>query len=285
METLLWLVGIVVAGAAGWFFARSSGPDVEAEVTRRADQRVATVLDGLATDLEAGEIPTGAGDPPGMERVRAALEEGWALRDEERRRALREALGRIAAFLREEVEAPLREVRGPASAPVRDGVDHALGALQDLEFYLREPLTPDETHDLIPVVQQVTREFTSDWDVAVRFQRQAEPVRARIHRDSFLDALYLLLHNAGQFGEGQTVDVQVEEQAGRAVVTIRDRGPGFTPEALDRAHDLFYSTTESGLGLGIPFARRIVESFGGDVDLRNLPDRGGAEVRLSLPSA
>ena len=77
-------------------------------------------------------------------------------------------------------------------------------------------------------------------------------------------------------------DLTVEAEGGRAVIEIRDRGPGFTAEALERAHDLFYTTTESGLGLGIPFARKIIESFGGDIDLANLPE-GGAKVSLSLP--
>ena len=100
-----------------------------------------------------------------------------------------------------------------------------------------------------------------------------------------MDAFYLLLNNAGRFGGGKTVDVVVSEEKGKARVSIRDQGDGFTEEALKRAHDLFYTTTESALGLGIPFARKIVESFGGDIELENRPDGGGAEVTLSLPLA
>jgi two-component system sensor histidine kinase CreC len=110
------------------------------------------------------------------------------------------------------------------------------------------------------------------------------PVRAHIHKDTFLDAVYLLLHNAGQFGKGATVEVTVAQQDSKAVVTIRDRGPGFTPEALDRARDLFYTTSPTSLGLGIPFARKIIESFGGEIRLRNM-DGGGAQVELFLPAA
>ena len=79
--------------------------------------------------------------------------------------------------------------------------------MKDLEFFLREPLTPDETHHLVPVVQQVTREFTQDWEISVRLKASERPVKAQIHRGSFMDALYLLLHNAGQFGEGKAIDV------------------------------------------------------------------------------
>jgi signal transduction histidine kinase len=219
-----------------------------------------------------------------MTGVREALDRQWSVKNEEREQALREALGRIAAFLREGVEKPLRGAVAADPKLLRQGVEDALGSLEDLGFFLREPLTPDETHDLGPVVQQVTREFTRDWDVSVRLKTEGRPIRARIHRESFMDALYLLLHNSGQFGNGETVDVTLGVEGDRAVLSVRDRGPGFTPEALERAHDLFFTTTETGLGLGIPFARKIIESVGGGIALRNVPD-GGAEVTLTLPVA
>jgi signal transduction histidine kinase len=215
----------------------------------------------------------------------AALERGWAPRNEERERSLQEALGRIAAFLRDQVRAPLQKAlsRGGPEA-LRDGAERAMGGLDDLEFFLREPLTPDEVHNLVPMIQQVTREFAADWEITIRLRLDDKPVRAHIHRDTFLDAVYLLLHNAGQFGKGETVDVTVLRDGEQAKVLIRDRGPGFSAEALERAHDLFYTTTPSALGLGIPFARKIVESFGGRILLRNVPS-GGAEVELALPAA
>ena len=243
------------------------------------------VLLALAADLRAGRLPDDeGGSPEGLAAVREALDLRWATRNEEREQALREALGRMAAFLRAGVRDPLRRALTGDADHLREGAATAVGAVEDLEFFLREPLTPDETHNLVPVVQQVTREFTADWEIAVRLRASDRPVRAHIHRDSFMDALYLLLHNAGQFGGGKTIDVTVAEADGEAVVAVRDHGAGFTPEALERAHDLFYSTTESGLGLGIPFARKVVESLGGDIELRN-PQDGGAEVRVSLPLA
>lgn len=274
--TIGWIAGIVIAGAAGWLLGKAVS----------GGRPTQDALTGLAQDLRLGRRPaTGKDAPEGMAAVRAALDEGWTALNEERERALGEALGRIAAFLRAEIRGPLEGSVAADESRLRDGVRRALGALDDLDFFLREPLTPDETHNVIPIVQQVTREFTADWEVAVRLQVADRPVRARIHHDSFMDAFYLLLHNAGRFGGGKTVDVVVSEEAGEARVSIRDQGDGFTEEALQSAHDLFYTTTESALGLGIPFARKIIESFGGDIELKNRPDGEGAEVTLSLPVA
>lgn len=273
VTTLLWIGAVAVALFFGWFLGRG----------RERPDPLVEPLDRLASGLADGRLPA-AGAPAEVERVREAVERAWVPRDVEREESLKQALGRIAAFLEESVEAPLRKVLDGDRALLREGADRALRGLADLEFYLREPITPDETHDLVPLVQQVVRDFIADWEVAVRFTAPATPVRAHIHRDTFLDALYLVLHNAGHFSGWKTVDVQVEAQNGRVAVRIRDRGPGFTPESLARARDLFYTTKPAGLGLGIPFARKIIEGFGGQLELTNR-DGGGAEVTLGLPAA
>jgi signal transduction histidine kinase len=80
------------------------------------------------------------------------------------------------------------------------------------------------------------------------------------------------------------VQLTLGEEGGRAFLRVQDSGPGFTAEALLKAMDPFYSTSPGGLGLGLPHARRAVNSQGGEVFLRN-GERGGAEVEIRLPLA
>ena len=130
-------------------------------------------------------------------------------------------------------------------------------------------------------MQHVAREFATDQDVGVRIQLAEASVRATVNAQVLMDSLYLVLHNAGRFGGGATVDVTVQAVDGRALVTVRDRGEGFTEEAFKRAFDPFYSTSKEGLGLGLPHARMLIEGMGGRVELSNVPD-GGAEVEVSF---
>jgi signal transduction histidine kinase len=270
------IVGIVLGLALGWFLGARRTPD----------DPYREPLAGLASELDEGRLRAARPDEPdGIVAVRRAVERHWSPGNETRQEALDQALGRIAAFIEESVQKPLESGRDGDAALMSEAIGRALGGISDLEFFLRDPITPDETHNLTPLIQQVTREFIADWEVGVRFMAQQFPVRAHIHRDTFMDAVYLLLHNAAQFGgEAGSVEVRVEEKDGRASVEILDQGPGFSEEALERARDLFYTTRESALGLGIPFARKIVEGFGGNLELENRPE-GGARVRLLLPSA
>lgn len=99
-----------------------------------------------------------------------------------------------------------------------------------------------------------------------------------------LEQLFLnLILNAVQAARaGTEVRVVARREAGRAVVEVRDRGPGLSPEMLGRAFEPLVSGRDGGTGLGLTVCRRIVEALGGSVRLENRPE-GGAVARVELP--
>ena len=130
--------------------------------------------------------------------------------------------------------------------------------------------------------QRVTREFAGQSTVLVKVEAPQEPIPVQVEAEPVKDAVFLVLHNAGEFGEGQPVQVRLGVQDGMGAITVTDQGPGFTAEALLKAMDPFYSTTEDGLGLGLPHARRAINAQGGEIFLRNV-EGGGGEVEIRLP--
>jgi len=261
--------------------ARASGFEAgRAEAGAEAERQMRTIVDAIARGRrpEIGDARSAAGE------LQRALEAGWAPRDQERQAALREAVGRVSAFLKNAVRPPLAGASPSADAQeLRERIERALGAIQDLDFFTKEPVLDGETKDLAAIVQQVTREFAHDQGVGVRISLDDRPVRARVNAAALMDALYLVLHNAARFGGAATVDAAVLTEGGAARIRVRDRGPGFSEEALRKAFDPFYSTAEDGLGLGLPHARRIVEGMGGRIELRNAAS-GGGEVEISFPA-
>ena len=67
--------------------------------------------------------------------------------------------------------------------------------------------------------------------------------------------------------------------------TIEDSGPGVAPTHLPRLFDSFFTTKESGMGMGLPISRSIVEAHGGHIRADNDSVLGGARFTFTLPSS
>jgi nitrogen fixation/metabolism regulation signal transduction histidine kinase len=92
-----------------------------------------------------------------------------------------------------------------------------------------------------------------------------------------------LLKNARESGsEPADIELAVSLAAQGFAIEVRDRGPGFSVAALENALVPFYSTKETGTGLGLTLCREIVEAHGGRLRIGNR-EGGGALVALWLP--
>jgi signal transduction histidine kinase len=104
-------------------------------------------------------------------------------------------------------------------------------------------------------------------------------------------ALDNLLDNARKYGgdSRSAIRVDARQENGQAVIAVSDGGAGIPPEELELIFDPFYRGTtararETGFGLGLALARRIVEAHGGSIRASNVPG-GGARIEMRLPAA
>ncbi len=73
-----------------------------------------------------------------------------------------------------------------------------------------------------------------------------------------------------------------KDASGGVLVTVRDSGPGLSPESLDRLFDAFYTTKPTGMGMGLSICRSSVEAQGGRIWASR--DVGpGATFQFTLP--
>jgi len=278
MTEAVYLVGGILAGGLlGWFLAwRLRGGRIHADLS--------ALLDAVRAGRVKNLGQAGPGEPGPVRDLRESLAKGWVPRGLERDQATREALKRLAGYLRHRVEAPLLEGLDGNEAALRSGAEAALDAVEDLEFFLEDPpVVPVlENRNLVDLVGEVTREFSGQFTIYVKVDGPQAPLRVNVDPEPLKDAIFLILHNAGEFGGGGPVHMTLCKEDDRVRIIIRDQGSGFTPEALLRAMDPFYTTSPGGLGLGLPYARMAVKAQGGEVVLRN-PEGGGAEVQIILP--
>lgn len=113
------------------------------------------------------------------------------------------------------------------------------------------------------------------------------PVEAACTASEVEQLLDVLLDNAVKYaGRGSVVEIALRADDGRALLDVRDDGPGLPAEQLPQATRRFWrapGSTARGSGLGLPIAERLVTARGGALRVSS-PPGSGLVVTIELPA-
>ncbi len=99
------------------------------------------------------------------------------------------------------------------------------------------------------------------------------------------EALLNLVANALEAtSPGGRVDVTVSAEDGVARIAVADTGAGMPPDVLNRIGTAFFTTRESGTGLGVLLARSVLTQHGGNLTYDSAPGVGTIAL-ATLPAA
>ncbi|MCF6281963.1 MAG: PAS domain S-box protein [Candidatus Polarisedimenticolaceae bacterium] len=65
-------------------------------------------------------------------------------------------------------------------------------------------------------------------------------------------------------------------------VSVRDTGPGMNEETISHLFDAFFSTKQSGMGMGLPISKSIIDDHRGIITVKSVPEEG-TEFVIALP--
>jgi len=88
--------------------------------------------------------------------------------------------------------------------------------------------------------------------------------------------------------EGGALEIAVRRGGGAAdqaetlVVTVRDNGHGMSVDDIQSAFEPYFSTKDTGFGLGLALTKKIVSDHGGTIVLESEPGQG-TTARITLP--
>ena len=124
-------------------------------------------------------------------------------------------------------------------------------------------------------------------ETGTEVRRSGDPsLVVRANRVQLEQVLVNLIGNALHAVEAvpeRFIEIRTRALDSRAMLSIRDSGPGIDLEILNRIFDPFFTTKEEGrgLGLGLSISQRIMEVMGGTLEAGNHPE-GGAVFTLIL---
>ena len=195
--------------------------------------------------------------------------------------------------------APDAAARADALAQLEAGADRASHLVEQLLAVARlepEALARHFTDcDLVALAKEslVARAvLAADKQIDAGLAR-ATAVRVRGDPASLSMLLANLLDNALRYTpEGGRIDVAVDDDAGHAVLSVADNGPGIAPHERERVFDRFHRGVSAstgggatGSGLGLSIVKRIADAHGATITLDAGDDGRGLVARVRFPRA
>lgn len=216
-------------------------------------------------------------------------------------------VGRLSAKMAHEIRNPLgainlnldmlaeivRQCQGPDMEEAREltrAIREEIRALANLtdEYLLtarlRLPrLEKEALNDLISELVDFLRPVFEEARIRVTIELEEPLPLMLIDRAMVRQAVHNLLRNSIEMlAPGGRVRVRTWLEAGAAVISVTDDGPGVRAEVATRLFDPFFTTKPRGTGLGLSIAQQVAREHGGTIVWENQPGRG-VEFRLVLP--
>ena len=226
------------------------------------------------------------------------------------------ALGRLSAGVAHEIRNPLGIMKGSAELlkrrfggqPGEEGltdfileeIDRLSRVVSDFLNFARPPAPELRRRNVNDIVRRATA-FLAHQDtpapINYRYELTADLPPVALDSNLFQQVMLNLLLNAQEaMPKGGIIAVRTAmTESAEIAIEIIDEGIGVPPDAMDRIFDPFYSSKESGTGLGLSVVHQIVVGHGGRIEVESEAQEGsifrvilpvcGEEIPQQIPAA
>jgi signal transduction histidine kinase len=215
------------------------------------------------------------------------------------------ALGRAAAQVAHEVKNPLAglllyslQLKSKAAKfseseaylvdKIVDTINHLNSRVEQILGFARPvnlTLQSANLNEIINDILELLRPQLAANKVEVRLSLGQQAAYAMLDQSSMRGALMnLMLNSIEAMSGGGTLSIAVERTGETLRLEIVDTGRGIAEEEAKKIFEPFYTTKEQGLGLGMPYARKVIEQHGGTISLSSRIGEG-TTISIVLPAA
>ena len=140
-------------------------------------------------------------------------------------------------------------------------------------------------NEIVNDILELLRPQLTAKKIEVRLSPANPAAYAIVDESSIRGALMNLILNAIEASPERGVLSISSERIDQSLrLLITDAGPGIDEEKATKIFEPFYTTKAGGLGLGMPYARKIIEQHGGTISLNSRPGEG-TTISVVLPAA
>lgn len=127
------------------------------------------------------------------------------------------------------------------------------------------PRQKREKLDVVEVVKLALDIFNEEY---IHYFHDNDEIIAQLDKTQLIRIVTNLIKNAIQSlggQEGPKIEVKVSEDNGNVVISVADNGKGISEEDRNKIFEPKFTTKSSGMGLGLPMIKNIVEAYNGNI--------------------
>lgn len=131
--------------------------------------------------------------------------------------------------------------------------------------FAKMPVAHIEKIDALKVIEDTIGFFQ---DTTINFSYQKANYTLNFDKSQLIRVLNNLVNNAlyaTQDKDVPEIRITLHQQDSHVILTVTDNGTGIAPDIQDKIFEPKFTTKSSGMGLGLPMVKSIVENYGGHI--------------------
>lgn len=213
-------------------------------------------------------------------------------------------LGRVAAQVAHEVRNPLaglllysEHLKSKLDGKAQNGeaqlvdkiiltINNLTATTEQILNFARPVTLAPKRLDLNEVAQDVIQLLSTEisaHSIETKLDLDPSPVAGMLDEPSIRAATLNLVLNAVQaMSKGGVLTISTGTTGESVWMEIKDTGAGMSPAQVKEIFEPFKTTKSRGLGLGMPYAQKIIHQHGGQITVQSREGKG-TQVRIELP--
>jgi nitrogen fixation/metabolism regulation signal transduction histidine kinase len=156
-------------------------------------------------------------------------------------------------------------------------IDSLANIANDFSMFAQITKNKPSKIDVIELLENIISMFQSENDAAINMNTNAAKIYLYADRDHLIRVFNNLIKNAIQSyekNESKEVQINVILHDNHLQIEIKDLGKGIPEEVKDKIFQPYFTTKNSGTGLGLAMVHQMVESMKGEISFKNNQPKG-----------
>lgn len=172
------------------------------------------------------------------------------------------------------MDADAKEQIADFSQTIIQQIDTMSSIASAFSDFAKMPTAKKEALNVVEVVKHAVEIFTEPY---ISFFSEEKAILMNLDKTQLTRVITNLVTNANQAltnTENPKIEIKIKDRADSVVISVADNGKGITDDVKDKVFEPKFTTKSSGMGLGLPMVKNIIEAYGGNISFVTEIDKG-----------